>query len=186
MTPVSSTPDEPERSTAPASEGATLLRYATALQGVQDHAGLFELAQSFIMEELGYVHSWLFEYTDETLQWVRIFDVRSARAETLDQVTLLDARNDPMLQEIAVTTKPVIVADARTDPRTNKDIVQALDNRTIVSVPMAVEGRLLGGVSVGTFGEEGVRVPSDGELALLTALASLSAVALARVQSGWV
>lgn len=179
---MTSRPDETTQPVSRTDRSDVLLRYASALQGVHDHGGLIELAQSVIMAELGYQHSWLFEYTDASLQWVRIYDVRSARAEAIDKLPLLDARNDPMLQEIATRSEPVVVVDARTDPRTNKAIVEELGNRTIISVPMAVDGLLLGGVSVGTFGEEGVRAPQPDELSLLTALSALTAVALARVQ----
>jgi signal transduction histidine kinase len=90
-------------------------------------------------------------------------------------------RADAMLDEIARGAAPVIVEDARTDPRTNKEQVAKFDNRTIVHVPVVLGGSVRGTVSAGTFGAEGVRVPTGAELEALTLIATLLAPAFDRV-----
>ena len=75
----------------------------------------------------------------------------------------------------------MVVEDARMDERTNKEIVAQLGNRTIVNVPIILFDQHLGSVGMGTFGDEGVRVPTEPERKYLAALASHMAVALDRI-----
>ncbi len=89
---------------------------------------------------------------------------------------------DPMLEEIAAAKEIVVVEDARTDPRTNKQIVESLDIRTLVNVPILLFDRRLGSMGVGTFGAEGTHKPSAAEENYLQALASHLAVALDRIR----
>lgn len=90
---------------------------------------------------------------------------------------------DPMIQEIMSADHVVVVEDARTDPRTNKDIVAQLQNRTIVNVPLTLAEQRLGALGMGTYGdEEGVRVPAPWQLDFMQAMAGHVAVALDRVR----
>ncbi|MEJ2748276.1 MAG: PAS domain S-box protein, partial [Anaerolineae bacterium] len=95
----------------------------------------------------------------------------------------LTITGDPMLEEIAEARKIVIVEDAQTDERTNKEIVAQLGNRTIVNIPIMLFDRHLGSVGTGTFGDEGIRVPTQPEQEYFTAVASHFAVSLDRIHS---
>jgi PAS domain S-box-containing protein len=89
---------------------------------------------------------------------------------------------DPMMEELAEGTHIVVVEDAPTDPRTNKQVVAVGHNRTIVNVPLVLAGEILGTMVMGTFGEEGVRPPTPRQLDYLSTLANHVAVAVDRVQ----
>ncbi|MGV3724130.1 MAG: two-component system sensor histidine kinase NtrB, partial [Actinomycetota bacterium] len=89
-----------------------------------------------------------------------------------------------MLEEIVTGTEVVVVEDARTDPRTNKEIVHALGNRTIVNVPILLASRRLGALGTGTFGEEGVRPLTGEERKFLAGLGSHVAAVLNRLTVG--
>jgi PAS domain S-box-containing protein len=93
----------------------------------------------------------------------------------------LTIKGDRMLEEIAASKEIVLVEDARTDDRVNKEIVESMGNRTILNIPILLFDRHLGTVGTGTFGDEGVRVPSSSEQKYLIAMASHMAVALDRI-----
>ena len=99
------------------------------------------------------------------------------------QSTEIPIAGDPMIQEIMTADHVVVVQDARTDPRTNKDIVAQLQNRTIINVPLTLAEHRLGALGMGTYGdEEGVRVPATWQLEFMQAVAGHVAVALDRVR----
>jgi len=92
-------------------------------------------------------------------------------------------RGDRMLEEIALGRKPVVVTDARTDPRTNKEQVARFGNHTIINVPVILAGEVSGALGVGSFGDEGVVPPTQDELEALVLFASQLGPAFDRVQA---
>ena len=99
------------------------------------------------------------------------------------QTMKIPVKGDALLEEILRATHVVVVEDARTDPRTNKAVVAALHNRTIVNVPLIMADQRLGALGMGTYGdEEGVRPPKPWQIALMQATAGHLAVALDRVR----
>ena len=77
----------------------------------------------------------------------------------------------------------MVVDDARTDPRTNKDIVAQLQNRTIINVPLLMAEQRLGALGMGSHGDaEGVRPPLPWQLDFMQAMAGHVAVAMDRVR----
>lgn len=100
-----------------------------------------------------------------------------------EQCLILPIGDDPFLKEIVEATHIVVVEDARTDPRTNKKVVEASQNRTIINVPLMLAGKKLGVLNTGTFGDdEGVRPPTERQLEYLAAMANHVAVAMDRVR----
>jgi len=71
-------------------------------------------------------------------------------------------------------------ATARIDPNVNPAVAEALGNRTIVNVPMRLLDQPFGMLGTGTFGDEGVQVPTDEQLRYLVGLAGQLVVASAR------
>src|SRR6187455_3330189 len=90
---------------------------------------------------------------------------------------------DPMLEEIVKGEGIVVVEDARTDPRTNKEVVARLGNRTIVNMAISMAGRKLGAIGTGSFGEEGVLALTSADREFFSALASHLAAVLDRVMA---
>ncbi len=141
-----------------------------------------------VMDEvLGYPHAWL-ALVGERPGFVTIisqatagtgFEQLHAKAQSLD----IPLAGDRMLAEIMAADHVVVVNDARTDPRTNKDVVAQLHNRTIINVPLLLADERLGTLGMGTYGDaEGVRPPSDWQLEFMQTVAGHVAVALDRVR----
>lgn len=100
----------------------------------------------------------------------------------IETVPFLSTESDAYLQEVLTSSAPAVCIDARTDPRTNKTIVEALGNRTIVNTPARLLDRRVGTLGVGTFGDEGVMPPTEHELWALRLISDQLAVALSRHQ----
>lgn len=135
---------------------------------------------------LGYPHSWLALFGEKQSSLTVISHVSSGiESDISREVKSLEipVDGDPMIQEIVTSDHVVVVEDARTDPRTNKDIVAQLQNRTIINVPLILAEQKLGCLGLGTYGDiEGVRPPSAWQIEFMQAVASHVAVALDRVR----
>lgn len=159
-----------------------VLAFARDLQRATSFAELLEITQR-ITSLIGYPHAWLFIAADDDVAEWRLMDVAGAkRADAWTAAPVLRVEGDPMLEEIRNAAAPVVVVDARTDPRTNKAIVEALQNRTIINVPLRLLDRAFGAFGVGTFGDEGVRPPTEDDLSLLLGMGEQIAVAAGRIR----
>jgi len=135
---------------------------------------------------MGYPHVWL-ALVAETPGMVTAVSHRVQGQESDLTRTLLSLEipiaGDPMLEEIMAADHVVVVEDARTDPRTNKQIVAQVHNRTIINIPLMLAEQRLGALGMGTFGDaEGVRPPSPWQLDFMQTVAGHVAVALDRVR----
>jgi signal transduction histidine kinase len=159
-----------------------VLAYARDLQRATTLAELLDVTQQMVTS-IGYPHAWLFIADDESgMTWRLIDFAGSKRDDAWIAAPTLRVEGDPMLEEIRNGTAPVVVEDARTDPRTNKQIVEAIGNRTIINVPLRLLDRTTGSFGVGTFGDEGVRPPTPDDLALLAGMGEQLAVAAGRIR----
>lgn len=161
-----------------------LLTFARNLLRVETFRDLLEVTRAEMHRATGYEHTWLMiSDEDENVTEVRLIDASSLHAEQMWKVApVLKIRGDTMLEEIFSSDMPTVVADARTDPRTDKRIVDALGNRTIVNIPLRLLDAPFGALGTGTFGDEGVRVPTAEQLNYLVAMAAQVSVAASRLR----
>ncbi|MBC3872735.1 bifunctional diguanylate cyclase/phosphodiesterase [Undibacterium flavidum] len=138
------------------------------------------------IEVLGYPHVWLAIFNQKP-GILSVINHLSSGQETdtsrMIQSVDIPIEGDRMLEEIMDAEHIVIVEDARTDPRTNKDMVALIQNRTIINAPLILAEQKLGALGMGTYGdEEGVRPPQPWQLEFMQAMAGHIAVALDRVK----
>lgn len=136
---------------------------------------------------LGYPHVWLGLLGGRsgfvTIISQAAVDVGHEQLHAKAQSLEIPIAGDRMLEEIMTADHVVVVEDARSDLRTNKDVVAQLHNRTIINVPLVLADERLGALGMGTYGDaEGVRPPSDWQLDFMQAMAGHVAVALDRVR----
>lgn len=160
-----------------------LLGFARDLQRARSYRELFECTLAEIRASLGYQTIWLALLDAEDASCVRIVDALGAQRDLIFENFLsIPLAGDKMLEEVLEGGRVVVVDDARTDPRTNKAVVEQLQNRTIVNVPLAIVDKPFGALGLGTFGEEGCRPPSPEGIAHLIGLASFVSVAVSRLR----
>jgi signal transduction histidine kinase/ActR/RegA family two-component response regulator len=163
--------------------GARLLAFARELQRAATFVEVLDVARAEVRDAIGFDHAWLCVADEEPAREVRVIGYSGSRQDLIwDVAPRIPVDGDPMMAEILAAEGPVIVEDARTDPRTNKDIVAQLGNRTIVNVPLRLLDKPLGAFGCGTFGDEGVRVPSVEQIEYLLSMCSQIAVAAARIR----
>jgi two-component system, cell cycle sensor histidine kinase and response regulator CckA len=163
--------------------GARLLAFARELQRATTFIEVLDVARAEVRDAIGFDHAWLCVADEESPREVRVIGYSGSRQDLIwDVAPRIPVEGDPMLAEIFAAEGPVVVEDARTDPRTNKDIVAQLGNRTIVNVPLRLLDKPLGAFGCGTFGDEGVRVPGAQQIEYLVSMCSQIAVAAARIR----
>ncbi len=160
-----------------------LLAFARELQRAETFLELLVIAQAELASALGYQQAWLFVSENDDARELRLLDVAgSVRDKAWEVAPVLQVEGDPMLEELVRSDAPVVVEDARTDPRTNKAIVEALGNRTIINIPLRLLDKPLGALGTGTFGDEGCRPPTPEQVAYLIGMGSQLAVAAGRIR----
>lgn len=161
-----------------------LLAFARELQHAATFRELLEVARQEAHEATGFGHAWLFVAESDDARELKLIDIAGAQNDLVWEVApVLCVEGDAMLEQIVASDEPVVVFDARTDARTDKKIVEALGNRTIVNIPLRLLDKPFGAFGVGTFGdEEGCREPTSDELDYLIGMASQLSVAAGRIR----
>lgn len=161
----------------------SLLRLSRNLEQAQTYAEVLDAALKEERNIVGYSVMVVYLLTEDK-KYAKMLTVGGLMSDTLKSETgipTLTIQGDKMLEEIAEAKEIVVVEDARTDERVNKEIVTRFGIRTIVNVPILLFDRHLGSVGMSTIGDEPVRVPSTAEKRYLRALASHMAVSLDRI-----
>lgn len=143
---------------------------------------LLQMTRAEIQKTTGYNHAWLYLLTRERDSFELIEIDSEVRPLAEEHCLILPVAGDPMLEEIATGKEPVIVVDARTDPRTDQEIVAKMGCITIINVPVRLTEYPLGGLGTGTFTAEGARAPTPEEVVVLVDIADQVAIALARIR----
>jgi len=163
--------------------GARLLAFARELQRAATFVEVLDVARTEVRDAIGFDHAWLCVADEEHPAFVRVLGYSGSRHDLVwDVAPRIPVHGDPMMEEIFAAEGPVVVEDARTDPRTNKALVAQLGNRTIVNVPLRLLDKPFGAFGCGTFGDEGVRVPGIEQIEYLVSMCSQVSVAAARIR----
>ena len=159
-----------------------LLRFARELQNAVDYAALLDVVRAAVADVTPYQHCWLAMFEPD-LAHVRILAYAGGdQPVDWEKSQVIPVAGDPMLAEILCGGSVVVVEDAPNDPRTNKEVIAAFGNRTIINVPLSLLDAPIGALGIGTFGEEGVRPPSEQDLHALMAIAGQVSVAAGRLR----
>ncbi len=151
-----------------------LVRLARRLGVAESYQAAIQAAWDSVHQVLGYRNLWAYLLSADGTAFKSVAALGPVSAAVLSEsgTATLPIQGDRMLEEIAAARDIVVVEDARTDPRTDKAIVEALGNRTIVNIPILLLGESLGTIGTGTFGDEGVRIPDPLEREFLMSLAN--------------
>lgn len=163
-----------------------LLQLCKRLERAWTLTDILDAVSPVVEHVLGYPHMWLAVYGQKpgfvTVLVHATQGVESDVSRAAHAVEIPIA-GDTMVQEIMAADHVVIVEDARIDPRTNKEIVAQLHNRTIINVPLILAEQRLGALGMGTYGDaEGVRPPLPWQVEFMQVMAGHAAVAMDRVR----
>ena len=152
-----------------------VLAHSGELQRAGTLDELIRVANSAVRDVSRFRTAWLAWLDPENDAHVRILAVQGSVPASWMTALVIPLEGDAMIQEILRGGKPVVVEDARTDPRTNKDIVAQTGNRTIINIPVTVGGNVRGSLGVGSFFDEGVMAPTTPTGSLNTSTRRLGA-----------
>jgi PAS domain S-box-containing protein len=94
--------------------------------------------------------------------------------------SVLNVREERLSEEVIATGRPVVVLDAGSDPRTDKNAVAMFSDKSILIVPLMTKGRVIG--TLFTNHVEQRYAFSDQDVAVTVAIASQAAVAIENAQ----
>jgi len=158
-----------------------LLNLSKDLEISKSYEEVLQASLKIIEDVLGYQNVWFYLYSSNR----EGADLVGAAGWKADQIKkdapFLKIKGDAFLEEIAKGDMPIVIEDARIDPRTNKDAVAYFENRSLVHVPTNLHDRHLGVIGMGSFGDEKIYAPSPIELAFLSAMASHIAISIDRI-----
>ncbi|HEX2622457.1 MAG TPA: PAS domain S-box protein, partial [Phototrophicaceae bacterium] len=165
------------------SNAQSLLRLSRRLENAATDKEVIDAVAREIDERIGYHSIWFYLFPPEGKYAELIGGAGEAFDQVMSKATRIKIEGDALLEEIATASHIVEVIDARIDPRTaNKPLVAAMDNRTIVNIPINLPDQRLGVLGTGSFGDEGVRVLMQPQMDYLAALASHVAVVMDRIR----
>src|SRR5579875_2128796 len=122
---------------------------------------------------------WLLDGTRDLLLPAAIYGIDPTFAARWKR-KILSIKDERLSQEAITTGQPVVVLDAATDPRTDKKAVDFFGDKSILVVPLASKGRV-----IGTLFLNHISRPywySSQEIAIIQAIASQAAVAIENAQ----
>jgi signal transduction histidine kinase len=158
-----------------------VLKHSGELQRARSIGDLIRVTDAAVASLTRYRTAWIGWFDDDD-EFGRVLAMSGALA-SWESLPVIPRSGDPMIDEIRAGGHPVIVVDARLDPRTNKEQVARFGNRTIVNIPVVLAGRVRGSLGAGSFGDEGVLEPTQEELEALVVFASQLAPAFDRVKA---
>jgi signal transduction histidine kinase len=161
--------------------GQRLLAFARRLHSIEDFNRMVTATADEIRESIGYNVTWVSVF-DLPTRTVRMLAVQGENEDDIWQhAPSFPIDDDPYMARIFDATEPQVVGDAQNDPGVNRQLVEQLGNRTIINVPMRLVDQPFGALGTGTFGDEGVRLPTPEKLDHLVGIAAQLVTAAARL-----
>lgn len=165
---------------ASADREVLLRRLEAQLESVDSQRELVELVAAELRNTLGYRSTWLGVYSSVTGEY-RVLAAELAGGDDLwDSSEPIPVEGDPYVTRLIRSETPQVIDDAQVSDEVNREIVEALGNRTVINVPIMLDGERFGSIGTGTFGDEGPRPPSDEDLDYLSRLGEIAGAALSR------
>ncbi len=160
-----------------------LLRLSRELERAETEEAVADAVARQIHEVLSYGHCSLFDFPPQATECVRI----AIRSVNPDLRLNSDIRKIPLtasriVQDLASGRSPVVVEDARTDPRTNKDYAKRLKVVSLIHVSARTRNGGLIVMSFGTLTSEGPRVPDTAGLQFAGAVVAQATAAIDRLR----
>lgn len=158
-----------------------LLEFSRRLQFATDYESMLNELCREVREATGYNTAWIGVYLPDK----NSFKILTLQAEGVpvdwDNAAEIPIAGDPFISEMIENGTMVLVEDAQSDPRVNREIVEQLGNRTVINLPMSFGDLPFGALGTGTFGEEGVKLPTTEQLEYLQKLTKNVTAASVRI-----
>jgi len=157
----------------------SLHRLFRSLESCENIVAMMEAIRTELELTLGFNQFWFHQLTEDKSS-LSLVQATGGRMGLAEQGTQFPIDGDLFLKELVSSAGPVIVEDSRIDPRTNKEIVQALGLSTMVGIPTRMNGERTGFFGTGSSFDQSVRRLSVAECDYLQVIANHVALILDR------
>ena len=160
-----------------------ILSLVKKLEYTQTNSELLSVVKKSIAKVLGYRTIWFYKISDDKKYAHLIFDGIIPRSMKQQDFIRIDINSSPYYQRITTQKKIDIVDDALNDTElSNKKFIRDLQIHTLVHMPLLMHDEPIGLLGTGSFGSQGIRVPTQEQLDFIISLSGHVALVLDRIQ----
>ncbi len=143
---------------------------------------ILDASKKVLFEVLGYKTAWFYRISDDKKTAKLIFSGKIRRIMERKKLQHIEIVEDPYYKRIAHTHEIDIIRDASADKLTSdKSFTKVLKIHSLVHIPLILSGQSVGLLGTGTFGKQGVKVPTEKELEFIKKLSGHIALAFNRI-----
>ena len=143
---------------------------------------MLDIVREEVRLTLGFDDVWAYLYRGDDKSIFELISVSgSAKSIVEQQHSVVEIDGDVWLTEIFASDKPVYCADARIDPRTDKEKVKAVGVVTMIGRLLSLDGKKLGRLGTGSFENMGVRPMSADEIAYFDVICDAVSITVDRL-----
>jgi signal transduction histidine kinase/ActR/RegA family two-component response regulator len=158
-----------------------LSAFARELRRIDDYDGLVGLVRRALRARFGLTNAWLYVFERADDDQAVLVAVSGPKADAIRrELPVAPVAGDWLIEALRRDEGPIVIPDARGVPG-NPDVARRLDNRTVVNLPIGAVDYALGVLGGGTFGDEGPVALDAAAVELMTELANVASVAVARL-----
>jgi len=162
----------------------SLLKLSRILEQAVSYEAVIDAVTDAVRSETGYPMVWIYLSSEEEADVAHLLTVsehKQSSSMIKENLQALKISDDPFIEAIFALRIPLVIDDARLDPRTDKQKVDMMQNRTLVHVPITLTDQYLGVMGTGSFADEGVKPPIAEELLFLESVANHLAITINRL-----
>ncbi len=163
--------------------GTGLLQLSRALHGARDLGEMMQSVRIACQQNTRYDRVYVMVAAPDKRSLEVVGYVFSDAEMVRTNVAAIALDKDPFLQQFFVLTEPKIIPDMRLDPLADQKQVEIFGSRTLITIPMLNGDDKLGPLSIATFADQGVILPTDEEMDFLKQVGSLVSVVIARFRA---
>ncbi|OMH34020.1 hypothetical protein BGP75_11550 [Motiliproteus sp. MSK22-1] len=143
---------------------------------------MLDIVREEIRLTLGFDDVWAYLYRGDDRSIFELISVSGSAKNIVEQQhSIVEIAGDAWLTEIFSSEKPVYCADARIDPRTDKEKVKAVGVVTMIGRLLSLDGKKLGRLGTGSFEQMGVRPMSADEIAYFDVICDVVSITVDRL-----
>jgi diguanylate cyclase (GGDEF)-like protein len=136
------------------------------------------------MERLfGFSAVWLYKYVDTrkaTIQLVSAAGKQSTKIK--NNISSVDISNDKLCKDTFNSVTPIYIKEASLDPRTNKDIVKKMGNRSLIQSQLFLHGESIGSLGAGSYNDEEIAPLTEDEVVYFGAVSNAVSITVDRME----
>jgi signal transduction histidine kinase len=155
----------------------------TTLQGVDDAQGLVDRLLPLAAEHLGLSTLWLYRKLPHDDEYVHLVGVAGSHAHHIRAaIPRLPIVGDPMVEALCRGEGPFHFDDLQTVPGLNREVIEAMGNRALVTAALVNIDDTQGFIGGGTFHDEGPRTLTPEGLDRWMQVVAVASTVVARLR----